>query len=298
MSSRTIRLGAPYRWLGLAFAMVRLHPRPLFRAAILLVGVAILPSLLELLIEAGVHPSPMVSGAIQAFFLVVGLLLVPPVSGAIYRLLARLPDDPQAVLLLPQVYRDGPLAMRLILTNVVFLLLTLAVVIGLVAALGGQPLMDYLSAVQAMQQAGVLAKAPAPTGLAPLMVSLVLAMLVIGTAQQLASAQVALNGRPILAAVIDGLAASVRNVGALLLFYLPVGLLGLTALLVLGLIAAVFFAALSALSPALAGLLLVPLALLLLTCMYTILFAFAFQAWRELFGPEGEPPVALHHLEA
>ena len=299
MPSRKIRLGAPYRWLVSAFAMLRAHPRPLFRAAILLVGVAILPSLLELLIETALNPSALLRELIQAFFVIVGLLLVPPVSGAVYRMLARLSDNPQTTTLsLSDIYRDGPLAMRLILTNLVFLMITLAVVFGLIAALGGQPLLDYLRAVQAMQQAGALATAPAPTGLAPLLVSLVLAMLLIGTAQQLACAQVALNGRPILAAVVDGLSASLRNVGALLLFYLPIGLLALTALLVLALIAAVFFAALSALSPTLAALLLVPMALLLLTCLYMLLFAFYYQAWLELFGPEGQPASALHQLEA
>ena len=72
MSVKSIALATPYRWLGEAFALCRAHVRILFGATCLMILVALLPSLLQVLIETALRPSASNRIGLQVFFL--GLL--------------------------------------------------------------------------------------------------------------------------------------------------------------------------------------------------------------------------------
>ncbi|MEO7251664.1 MAG: hypothetical protein ABIW30_03530, partial [Arenimonas sp.] len=139
MSINTVSLAAPYRWLSEAFALCRAHARVVFGATSLLMVFALMPTLLQLILEAALQPSLTVRLGIQILFTVIGLFLLPPVVGGFYRLLHALsegrPARPTDVL---AVFADGPTARRLIATNLVFILVTVLVVVALGLAFGGK----------------------------------------------------------------------------------------------------------------------------------------------------------------
>jgi hypothetical protein len=298
MTVNTVSLGTPYRWLGEAFAACRAHTRVLLGAASLLVLVSLLPSLLQLLIEAALQPSLPARLVLQAVFLLIGLVLLPPVTGGFYRLLHAL-DQGQAAT--PgdvfAVFRDGATARRLIVTNLLFVLATIVVVVGLALAFGGTALVDYLRALSALQP-GATTLPAFPSGLFSLLSVLAILAMVITTAQQLAAVQVALSERTPLAAAGDGLLVALRNIGAWLLFYLPLAVLGFVAMVVVALVVGLVGVMLSAVSPTMAGIVLVPVFLLLMLVMYALLFSFYYRAWRDTLGAGTLPATSDHQIAA
>ena len=290
MSSRHISLGTPYRWLGEAFAMFRAHTGVLFGAALLAVLVALLPSVLQLVLELLLTPSGAASQMIELLCLLLGLVLFPPVVGGFYRLVHALQAGRAATALdVLAVFQDGPAAVRLIITNLVFTLITLLLAGAIAYAVGGPELFDFLRAMAALKPDA--ATLPALPGGLFSTFALVLAVgLLIGTAQGLAMVQVAVAGRAPAPAIGEGFLAMGRNLGALLLFYLPVALIGGVIFLVFGLIAALIGAVLSAISPALTMALVLPLALGLVVALYAVGFNFIYHAWRELFGAAPPTP--------
>lgn len=298
MTVNKIRLATPYRWLGEAFGLCRAHPRVLLGAASLLTLVALLPSVLQMLIETALHPSVPVRLVLQAVFLLVGVLVVPPVTGGFYRLLHALHEGrPASALDVLAVFRDRDAARRLVITNLLFVLLAIVLVVGLALAFGGDALVDYFRALSALQP-GASQLPPFPPGMFGLVSLLVIIALVISTGQQLAAAQVALSARAPLTAAGDGLQVALRNIGAWLLFYLPLAVLGFIAMVMVVLIVGLAFTLLSAISPALAGMVLVPVFLLAMLVLYALLFSFYYLAWRDTLGGDAAPPAPAHQIAA
>lgn len=281
---RTASLGTPYRWLGEAGTLLRRNPGALVGGSGLLLAIALLPSVLQLLLQQ-VAPGAG-AGAASVVFSLLGLVLMPPALGGFFRLLRAVdqgaPAAPSAV---TAMFRDGPVALRLIACNALFALLTLAVLAGVVALVGSDELLGYVRQLASIKPNATPADVPAmPPGTLPLVGLMLLVALFVTTAQQLAAAQIALAGRAMLAASGDGVAATLRHLPALLLFFLPVLLVATLLTLLAALVASVIVLALGMLSPVLATLALVVVALLVLVPMYALLLAFFYCAWRELFG--------------
>jgi len=290
MTAGKVSLGAPYRWLGEAFAMCRAQPRVVFGAASLLMLVALLPSMLQLLLEAVLHPSVAVGWALQALFSVVSLMVFPPMVGGFYRLVHALHEGKQANAMdMFAVFQDAGAARRLIVTNLVFILISIVVLLGLAAAFGGEELLGFLRAM-AMLQPGATEMPPFPDGLLTLMAVLLIVALVIMTAQGLATAQVAVSGAAPFAATGAGFGAALRNIGAFLLFYLPLAVVALVVALVFVLVAVLVGAMLSVVNPMLAAVLVAPLSLLLVLLMYALMFTFFYHAWRDTLGSDQVTP--------
>ena len=290
MAAGRIGVGSMFRWLGDALALCRRHPGTMFGAALVLLLAAMLPTLAQLLFGAllpGAGPAAMVA---QVLASLLALLVFPPVVGGFYRLVHALHEGRDAHALdLLAVYRDRPAARRLIATNLVFVLISILVIAGLAVALGGQPLLDFLR-VLATLKPGATQLPAVPAGLPLLLALLLLLALVIMSAQGLATAQVALaDGQP-LPSVATGFRSALRHVGAFLLFYLPIAVVGFIAFMVLALVAALLAAMLSVISPALAGLVLVPIALLAVLVLYALMFTFFYYAWREILGGDAAAP--------
>jgi len=286
MTAGKVSLGAPYRWLGEAFAMCRAQPRVVFGAASLLMLVALLPSMLQLLLEALLHPSVAVGWALQALFSVVSLMVFPPMVGGFYRLVHALHEGKQANAMdLFAVFQDAGAARRLIVTNLVFILISIVVLLGLATAFGGEQLLGFLRAM-AMLQPGATEMPPFPDGLLTLMAVLMIVAMVIMTAQGLATAHVAVSGATPFAAVGAGFGMALRNIGAFLLFYLPLAVVALVVALVFVLVAVLVGAMLSVVNPMLAAVLVAPLSLLLVLLMYALMFTFFYHAWRDTLGSD------------
>ena len=286
MTARKISLGAPYRWLGESFAMCRAQPRVVFGAASLLMLVALLPSMLQLLLEAALRPSMTVRLALQALFSVVSLVVFPPIVGGFYRLVHALyAGRPASALDLFSVFRDTSAARHLIFTNLVFILVSVALLLGMAFAFGGEPLLEYMRALAALQP-GATELPPFPDGLLTLMAAMLILALVVVTAQGLATAHIAVSGALPFAAIGAGFGAALRNIGAFLLFYLPLAVLGLLVALAFVLVAVLVGAMLSVISPMLAAVLVAPVSLLLVLLMYALMFTFFYHAWRDTLGSD------------
>lgn len=288
MTVNTVSLGSPFRWLAEAFAMCRAHTRVLFGAASMLLFVAALPSVVQMLVEAAVQPSAGGRGVIQAVFTIIALLLFPPVVGGFYRLVHALHEGrPAHARDLFALFQDGPATLRLIVTNLIFVAVSLLAIVGLAAVVGGQELLEFLRAA-AVLKPGATELPPVPDGMLILISVMLILALLIMTAQGLATAEVAITGRSPLAAVTAGFKLALRNLGTFLLFYLPLAVIAFIAFMILALVAALVGGMLSLASPTLAAVLLVPVALVFVLVVYALMFTFFYHAWRDTLGAGGE----------
>lgn len=302
MTVKIVALGAPFRWLADAVALARANPRPLFGAGAWLLLVALAPTLLQLLAGAAIQTSTAVRTVLQLVFTLTALVVLPPMTGGLYRLVHALREGRggQAADVF-QVFRDSSATRRLVLNNLAFMLVMILLIVGLSFAFGGQELLAYFSTISTLKP-GTTQLPPMPDGLLPLIGVLMLLMILINSAKELATMQVALAARDPLTAIGQGFKAAALNFGALLLFFVPVALLGFLVASIFMLVAALLATALAMLHPALAVLLIMPVTLAVGLIAYSMIFLFFYQAWIDMLA-DGEtvapattsPPD--HHIE-
>ena len=299
MPTKGFDMSSPWRWIGEALAMCRGHFRVVFGAVSMLMAVALVPSLLQLLTEAVLQPSTTMRMLMQLVFTVIGLVLLPPITGGFYRIAHGLREGrPANAADLFSIFGDGPTALHLIMANLLFLLLTVAVVVALAFGLGGQALLEYLRVVSTLQP-DASALPPLPEGMLLMLSLMMLLVMVIATAQNLASAQLAINGGSVLAAVADAFKLTLRNIGSLLLFYLPMLLFGLILLLIFGALVAVAATVLGLIvNPTVAAVLTLPLMLGALLMVYALMLTYFYHFWRDALGKPGNALAATdqHHI--
>jgi hypothetical protein len=270
----------PWRWLQQAAGLLRAQPRALIGATSLLLATTLAPTVVEGLLGA-VAP-----GLSQLLALAVSALVVPPVVAGYYRLVHALAQGqalPPAAIF--AVFSDGPAVRRMIIANLIFVSGALLIVMLLVWGFGGEPLLQFVSAVMKVQPGAKVLPA-LPPGVLPLVLSLLVFGLGLVTVQGLAFCELALGPRPPLAAIGAALGLTLRHFGLLLLFYVPIAVFAFLAFLLDALVAAL----LGMLFPAAAAVLVLAFALLLALVMYALLFGFYYYAWRELLGEVAAPP--------
>ena len=299
MSVKIVNLGSPFRWLAEAVLLARAHPRVLFGAAAYLLLVALLPTLLQLMAGSAIQSSVMVRTVLQVVFTLTALVVLPPMTGGLYRLVHELhhgrPGKASDVF---AVFQEGSATRRLILSNLAFMLVMIVAIVGLAFAFGGQELLGYFSAISALKP-GTTELPPVPPGLLPLIGVMGLLMVLINTAKELATMQVALAGRDPATAIGQGFKAAALNFGALLLFFVPVAILAFIAATVLVLVLALLATALTMLHPMIAALLIMPVSLAIGLVAYSLIFVFFYQAWLDTLA-EGESTLAAapeHQIE-
>jgi hypothetical protein len=295
-------LRAPYRWLGEAASLCNRGWGQVLGGSSLLVAVAVAPSVLQLLLQSAL---PALASWLQILTTVLGLVLMPPALGGFFRLLQSLdrgkPEGSSQVL---SLYSEAPTAQRLILCNLLFAIGTLLVLIGLVYAIGGQPLLQYLQTLAAIKPGATAADLPPlPEGTFTLVGLMLLIALFVTTAQQLAAAQIALGRGEVLRASGEGAMATLGNAARLLLFYLPMLVLGMIGTIVFIVVAGVAATALGLLSKGLAVLAGGIAVLALLVPLYALMLAFFYRAWIALLAPEAgtdpaTPPPPSHEIAA
>ena len=281
---------APWRWLQQATALLRAHPRAIAGATAQLLAVALSPSIVQLALASA---SPQLA---QVLALLLSLLLYPPAVGGYFRVLDALArgDAPPTLF---AIFGDARAVRRLVLCNLVFASGALLVVSLLAWALGGDALMAFLQQLSTLKP-GATKLPPLPPGALPLVVSLLLFGAGLVSAQGLAYVELALAERAPLAAIAAALRATLRNYGVLLLFYIPVAVLGFLVFMLVALAAVLLGSLLSLLSAALAPIVVLACGLLLALAMYALLFAFFYFAWRELFGQPLPPAAPVHEIAA
>lgn len=275
---------APYRWLGEAFALCSRSWATVLGGSALLVAVAVAPTALQLLLQSAL---PALGNWLQILTTVLGLVLMPPALGGFFRMLQALDRrQPAGAGLVLSLYSEAPVAQRLILCNLLFAIATLLAMVALVYAVGGQGLIDYLQALAAIKPGATAADLPAiPPGTLTVVGLLLLIALFVTTAQQLAAAQIALGRGGVMGASSDGAVAALRNAAGLLLFYLPVLLVGMIVTVLVAVVAAVAATALALVSARLAGILVGLGVLALLVPLYALMLAFFYRAWIAMLAP-------------
>jgi len=299
MTARSVNMAAPFRWLMKAVDVGRKQPRALFGGFALLMLVGMVPSVLQGLAQVMFPTSPALLMTVYGAVIGLSLVLLPPLSGAAFRLLHHCETgQPAQASDIFEGYRDRGLALRMILTALLLILAYLAVFALLFTVVPGKEFFAELFLRAAATPPG---GQPDMTGMPPLPPSFLLWMLlaaallvVLGNAYMLAFAQAALAGHGPVASVGSGLAGTLRNLLPLVGLFLAACIVGFVLILIFAILVAMVAGLLAMISPALAMVLLVPVYLVLMLVIYVVMFGFYYHAWIDIFGePVAAPADAL-----
>ncbi len=299
MTARTVSMGAPFGWLMKALDVGRKQPKALFGGFMLLLLVGALPSLLQLGGQTLFPGSTTLLYTVYGISAVVSLLLMPPLTGSAFRLLHACESGQPAVA--SDIFaglRTPGFALRMILTALLVVLVYMLVFGLLFALLPGK---DFFIELFTRAAATPPGGQPDMTGLPDFPPSFLLwflgamaAMLVLSNAYMLSFARAALNERGPLAACVDGLLGTLKNLLPFTLIALAAIVAGSIAAVLIAVLAALVLGLLAAMSPALAIAVGVPIYLGVMLVMYVVAFGYYYHAWRAIYGePVAVPEDAL-----
>ena len=299
MTARTVSMGAPFRWLMKAVDVGRRNPRALFGGFALLMLVGLVPSVLQLGLQAALAKSPQLMMALYLLVLLASLVLMPPLTGGAIRLLhACETGQPASATDVFAGYSDRAFAVRMILTALL-LMLVCVVVFGLMVAM--MPGKEFMAELFSRALATPPGGQPDMSNMPDLPPSFLLWMLgaaavtmVLTHAYLLAFTHAALGGHGPLDAVVQGFKATFMNVLPFIGFSLAAMVVGFVAMLVLALVVGLLAGVLMLASPVLAGVVLLPIYLGFMVVLYVVMFGFYYHGWREIFGePAADPTDAI-----
>ena len=295
MTARSVSMAAPFRWFMKSLDAGRRQPRALFGGFALLLAVGMVPSLLQMVAQSLLPSSPGALMVVYGAVLGLSLVLLPPLSGAAFRLLHDCEAGrPAAATDLFNGYRDREFAVRMVLTSLLMMLGYLVVLALLFTVVPGKEFFaEFVQRAAATPPGGQ----PDLAGLPPLPPSFLLwllaaaAMLVVlGNAYMLAFAHAAMAGQGPVGAVAGGFAATLRNLLPLVGFFLVACVVGFVLLLILAVVLGLVAGLLGMVSPVLAMLVVLPVYLALMLVLYVLMFGFYYHGWREIFGEPAERP--------
>lgn len=303
MTARNVSMGAPFRWLTKAVDVGRRNPRALFGGFAILAVVGLVPTVVQMVLQAVLVEQPVLMWSIYALVMVAALVAMPPLTGAAIRMMhACETGQPASAMDVFSGYRDSAFAVRMVLTALLLMAMYLLIVGVLLALMPGKELMiEVFSRSMATPPGGQ----PDMSGLPefdpadlPWMLMWFLgaglAMIATMHVQMLAYCHAALGGHGPVASVAGGLAGSLRNVLPLFVFVLAMLAVGFVVALVLGVVVGLLAAVLIMVSPVLAGVVMVPVYLGLMLVAYVLIFGFYYHAWRDIFGePAADPMDAI-----
>lgn len=295
MHTHANRPAAGWSWLMQAVNLGRRNPRAVFGAVALLALVALAPSVLQVVLQAGFGLGATGTLVLMAASTLVMVVLYPLLIGGVLRVIdAAEHGRPTHATALFDAFRPGQGRGRLVGFGVAMFAAYLALAV-VAAGLAGE---EFFGWYMQLLDAGVrndpaaqtrLLQA-APEGLGTLMALGTLAGLFFGGVYAIGFGQVALGGRSVGGALADGLAGTLKNLLPILLLAAVVFAGFLAFALALALVAALLGAVGGAVHPLLAALLVAPVYLGALLVMYVVLFGVMYFMWRDVCG--GEPPPA------
>ena len=281
--------GAGWHWLVSAVNLGRHNPRALFGAAAMLMGLALLPSVLQVLVAEVFGPgNPTVAMVASAIVMVVFVVVFPLLMAGFLQIIhAAETGQPTRALALFDVFRDRGARARVIGIGMLLLLVSL-VLLALVLGLAGRGVVAWYAEVFVLAQASTPGSTPAfpamPEGIGRVMALMTLVAMFTGGIYSIGFGQVALNGRGVGEAFLDALVGTLKNVLPLLVLTL-LGLIGMVlAALAIG-IAVAFLVVLGGLvSPTLGIILAVPVYVAFLMAIYVVMFGVMYFIWRDVCG--------------
>jgi len=285
-------------WLRRGFNSGRHNPRAIFGGAALLMVAALIPGFVQAFAHAVLKPGPGGATVIAALTTVLAVVLLGPLMGGYLRVIdvsERGQPAQAADVLAP--FRNTHDAQRLIGFSFIMLLVQLGA-LSLLFALFGHALQNlqdwYLRVAELLQHAtpGKPAQMPPPPeGLGGLFSLGGLFALFVAAVFAVGFGQVALGGRSLGAALVDGLAGALRNLVPLLVLAAVAFALMMAAGVVLVLLVGI----LGLLHPTLAVVVFLPLYMVFVLVLYVVMFGVMYHLWRDVAG---DPPAAAAGLEA
>jgi hypothetical protein len=286
--------GAGWSWLKRAINLGRNNPRALFGAAALLMLVALVPSVVQLLVE---HAFGVTNNGAMLGIVLVGavamMVVYPLLIGGFFRVIdATEHNRPTHATALFDTFRAGQGRGRLIGFGLLLALIYLIALVALVAAFGSDVPGWYLQVLDASRKAtpGTPPVIPAlPEGLGTVFGLGMLLMMFLGSVYSIGFGQVALTTRSVAGALADGVSGTLKN----LLPLLVLTLIALAAMLVLAIVLALVMGLLMALGsllhPLLGVALVIPVYLAFLVAMYVVMFGVMYFLWRDVAGDDATP---------
>jgi hypothetical protein len=274
-------------WLKRGLNSGRNNPRAIFGGAALLMVAALVPSFLQAFAHVVLKPGPGGATVIAALTTVLAVILLGPLMGGYLRVIdASERGQPAHAADVLAPFRNSHDAQRMIGFSFVMLLIQLGALSLLVAVFGHaiQGLQEwYVGVAQVLQHAtpGKPAELPPPPqGLGGLFSLGGLFALFVAAVFSIGLGQVALHGRGIRVAVLEGLSGAARNLLPLLVMAAMTLALVMAAGVALLLVAGV----LGLLNPVLALVVFLPLYMLFLLVLYVVMFGVMYHLWRDVAG--------------
>jgi hypothetical protein len=296
MHTRTLGPAAGWKWFMQAVNLGRNDPKALFGAGALLMLAALVPSIVQLVLErlfarGNLSASLMIAGLCALAMMVVYPLLI----GGFFRVIdATEHDRPVQATALFDTFRAGQGRGRLIgygLAMAGIYLLVFGVVFGV---FGQEFAAWYMKVFELVQQATPGAPPPQmpplPDGTGRVFGLSLLAFMFLGGAYAVGFGQVALGGRGVGGALADGFAGALRNVLPLLVLTVVGMAAMMLAALLLGLVMLVLGAIGGLVHPALGVLLIAPVYIAFLVIVYVVMFGIMYFAWRDICAVDEPVP--------
>ncbi|MGJ4730299.1 hypothetical protein [Luteimonas sp. SDU101] len=304
MSTRAMGPATGWSWLARAVNLGRGNPKAVIGAIALVALVAVLPSLVQMLLQPAMGTQPNALLTVAALTTLASLVVFPLLIGGVLRVIdATERGHPARATGVFDAFRGGQGAGRLIGFGLLMTALYL-LVFGTIIGSFGQGLPEwYMQLVQLTMEAGGKPVQPGdipapPSGLGMVMALGLLFGLFLGGAYAIGFGQVALGGRGVLAAVGDGLAGALKN----LLPIVVMSVLAIVALFALTLVVALLGGVLALVGglvhPGLAALLVAPVYLGMILLMYVVMFGVMYHMWRDICAePVAPPPLPDNQVE-
>lgn len=287
MTTRAMGPLAGLGWLKRGINLGRHNARAVLGGAALLAVAALMPSVIQLLVQKLFSPGPTGVLVVAAVATVLSILILSPLIGGYLRLIHATEQNRPAHatdVLLP--FKAGGDAGRLIGFGLLMTATYLAVAL-VVIGLFGEGFLEWYMQVLAMSQNPPTDASAIPTvpegfgrmvGLGSLFALFLTGVYAIGFGQ------VALAARPIGGAISDGVLGTLKNLLPLLLLAIVAFLLAMVLGLVLGLVMLLVGGIGSLIHPLLGVALMVPVYLGLLLVLYVVMFGVMYHFWRDVCG--------------
>lgn len=300
MTTRAMGPGAGFDWLKRAINLGNDNPRAVFGAAAWLLLVALVPTIVQLVLQNGLGMTdPAVMLGLVGFSLLYSLVVMPPLFVGFLRVIrdAERGADVRASSLFDG-YRDAPL--RAIGWMLLVMLAVIVLFGGILVGFGSSFLGELAAVLTAAEAAGTGApgQVPAlPDGFGKLFGLMLVVSIFFNGVYAISLGQVALGGRGPLGAFGDGLTGSIKNLLPLLVLFVIALVGGLVLALVLGLLVLLLAMIGGLVHPALAVILAAPVYLAAMLALYVVMFGVTYHMWRDICGDDATPAASDNLVE-
>lgn len=288
-TTRALGPGAGLGWLRQAINLGRSNPRAVFGAVALLALVALVPSLVQLVLQHGLKLGADAMVGVAGVITLLMLVVYPLLIGGLLRVIdAAEHARPTHATALFAAFRADSGAGRLVGFGVLISLIYVAAFGAVIAAFGPGLFGWYMQVLDASMQGDQAAAATAmqavPDGLGTVMALGTLVGLFCTGVYAIGFGQVALTERPVLAALGDGIAGTLKNLLPIVLLaaVATIGLLVFVA--IVALLLAVLMGLGSLVHPVVGMVLALPVYMAMLLVLYVVMFGVMYFMWRDVCG--------------